>query len=72
MRCICCDVELTPYESTRKTKSAGEYLDMCNTCYKHIEDDVPTIIRKDLANKREIIDDYLEDIEDTYLWEYEE
>lgn len=51
MRCVCCDVELTPYEATRRAKSSGEFLDMCNTCYSHISEDVPSIVRKDLANK---------------------
>lgn len=63
MRCVCCDRELTPFESTRKSKFDGSYLDMCNNCYKYIEHDVPTDTRKDLANEYELID---ESDDDTY------
>lgn len=51
MRCICCDVELSSYEATRRARSDGSFLDMCNTCYSSISEDVPSIVRKDLANK---------------------
>lgn len=50
MKCISCDVILTPFEATRRYKSTGECLDLCNACFKSIADEVPVIIRKDLAN----------------------
>lgn len=56
MRCLCCDCRLTPFEATRKSKIDGSFIDMCNNCYKHIEHDVPTNTRKDLANEHELID----------------
>lgn len=40
MRCVCCDVILTPQESVRKFKESGEFTDTCNSCLKYI--DVPT------------------------------
>ena len=38
MRCSCCDVELNEYESTRKSKTTGQYLDMCDTCFNEVAD----------------------------------
>ncbi len=49
MRCCCCDVILTPQESTRKFKESLTYTDMCTKCLKTI--DVPTIEGK--ANHEE-------------------
>lgn len=42
MRCCCCDKVLNDFESCRKSKTTGEYLDMCNTCYATISETVPT------------------------------
>jgi len=43
MHCCCCDRNLSDFESTRKSKSTGEYLDMCNACYRTVQDSVPAI-----------------------------
>jgi len=40
MRCNCCNVVLTPQESTRKFTVSGDYVDMCNKCLRTIDDDV--------------------------------
>lgn len=32
MRCICCDVALSDYESTLKSSVTSQYLDMCLKC----------------------------------------
>ena len=48
MRCSCCDRLLNDFESTRKSQSTGEYLDMCNKCYSLVQQDVKTDIRNDL------------------------
>ena len=40
MRCECCNVLLTTQESTRKFKTSGEYVDMCNKCLHTIDDEV--------------------------------
>ena len=34
MRCYCCNRVLSDYESTRKSATTGNYLDMCNKCVK--------------------------------------
>jgi cytochrome c1 len=49
MRCTCCDRLLNDFESTRKNKSTGEYLDMCNKCHSIIQDDIQTVDRTDLS-----------------------
>lgn len=36
-----------------------EFLDLCNTCYRDIEYDVPTISRSDLNQFEQIGDDML-------------
>lgn len=48
MRCYCCDKALNDFESTRKSVTTGDYLDMCNKCYSTIRDDVNAEERYDL------------------------
>lgn len=48
MHCSCCDRLLNDYESTRKSKTTGEYLDICNKCYTSIAYDVPSVARDNL------------------------
>lgn len=48
MRCYCCNERLTEYEATRRNAMTGEFIDMCNTCYATIKDDLLTIEREDL------------------------
>lgn len=50
MKCLSCDVILTPFEATRKYKSTMEPVDLCNRCFKPISDQVPVVIRPDLIN----------------------
>ena len=62
MRCYCCDKNLNDFESTRKSASTGEFLDMCNKCYSTIKDELYAEERYDLFDGNE---DDLED--DTFL-----
>lgn len=48
MRCVCCDRLLNDFESTRKSKTTGDYLDMCNGCVASVQDQLETIDRTDL------------------------
>lgn len=48
MRCRCCDKRLSEFESTRKSVNTGEYIDMCNTCYNTISNQVLSYERYDL------------------------
>ena len=50
MKCLSCDVILTPFEATRKYKSSGDYLELCHKCFAPIAAEVPVIVRRDLIN----------------------
>ena len=50
MRCLSCNEILTDFESTRKSVSTNQYIDMCNRCYFTISDDVAALERADLAH----------------------
>lgn len=43
MRCQACNVALSDAESTRKSQSTGEYLDLCNHCLSTIDDDFSVV-----------------------------
>jgi len=45
MRCRSCDCALTDRESVRRVASTLEFLDLCNSCYEPIKEDVPTVER---------------------------
>jgi hypothetical protein len=57
MRCLACNKALNDFESTRKSASTGEYVDLCNGCFHNIEQDIESLEREDLRNE--------EDVEDT-------
>lgn len=66
MRCDCCDRLLNDFESTRKSKLTGEYLNTCNKCLKGLK--IETDDRPDL-NPHEVVSDYdyLDEYVDTRL-----
>ena len=64
MRCICCNVILTPMESTMKSISTDDYVDMCLKCYSTVQEDIPVLIREDLA--AETGTDFADYIETSY------
>ena len=69
MRCQCCDKNLNDYESTRKSVSTGEYLDMCNKCYSTVSDDLLSEVRYDLYDGNED-DEYEEgDYDEESYWQ---
>ena len=53
MHCKACDCLLTDKESSRRSITTGEYLDLCDKDYKSIADQVPTIVNHNLANEIE-------------------
>lgn len=59
MRCLSCNVVLTDFEATRKYKSSGDYLDLCENCFKPIADKVLVIERLDLLTTEDV--DFEED-----------
>jgi len=62
MRCQACNKLLTEFESTRKSATYEDYLDLCNECYSHIRVDVKAIERQDLMS----IDDEVDSDEDSW------
>ena len=51
MRCKACNINLSDFESTRKSNTTGEFIDLCNTCYNTIQQDVdPASEREDLRH----------------------
>jgi len=62
MRCKACDVLLTEYEATRKTVMTGEYIDLCNNCFRYIQEDVEVVDRPDLRHLQDEVElDYNDD-----------
>jgi hypothetical protein len=59
MRCSCCNVALSDYESTLRHAITGECLDSCEKCLKWTE--IPTKGRSDLKKKQLAEDDWEED-----------
>lgn len=48
MRCYSCNCALNDFESTRKSALTGEFIDLCNECYKDVEQEIPCVERDDL------------------------
>ena len=59
MRCYCCNAVLSDFEATRKSAQTGDFLDMCNDCFRHVKDDMDVVERQDLQHASDE-----EDIED--------
>jgi len=54
MRCIACNKALSDFESTRKDITTGEFVDMCNECFRYVQDSVVTNEREDLRHNEDI------------------
>jgi len=59
MRCYCCNAVLSDFEATRKSVQSGDFIDMCNSCFSHVKEDIDVVERQDLqhADDEEIDDD---------------
>lgn len=68
MRCLCCNKNLSDFESTRKHAITGQYLDLCHKCFHEVSSmvDLPTEDRKDLVN----FEDIEEELDNTEPLEY--
>lgn len=53
MRCLSCNVELTDFEATRKSATTNEYIDLCNSCFRTVKDDIIVLERYDLYSNDE-------------------
>lgn len=59
MRCLACNKALNDFESTRKSATTGEYVDLCNQCFHNVEQDIESLEREDLRNE-EAVEDTIE------------
>jgi hypothetical protein len=64
MRCVACDKNLNDFESTRKHAVTGEFVDLCNRCFKDVASDIPVVTREDLEATEQIdMEDFVIDEE---------
>lgn len=56
MRCKACDKMLNDFESTRKGRESGEFVDLCNQCYVHVKDDLQVVENYELMDLQDSID----------------
>jgi hypothetical protein len=56
MRCLACNKALNDFESTRKSATTGEYVDLCNQCFHNVEQDIESLEREDLRNEEDVED----------------
>ena len=56
MRCKACNKSLNAFESTRKSKESGEYIDLCNYCYAFVKDDLQVIENYDFMDWQDSMD----------------
>jgi len=56
MRCKACNKQLSEYEMTRKSKRTSEFIDLCNDCYKYIQEDVQVVDNPELLSIKDVID----------------
>lgn len=65
MHCLACDAFLTDFEATRKSAS-GQYIDLCNACFRHIKYDIVTFERPDLEGTVDTVFHYEDETGDEY------
>lgn len=64
MHCRCCDCLLSDFESTRKNADTGEYLDMCDKCFK--ESGLGKII--DVIERQDLVEEFEEEEDDEFFF----
>lgn len=57
LRCIACNKNLNDFESTRKSVVTNEYLDLCNSCYHFVQEELPAKERDDLRSEEEVYEE---------------
>lgn len=57
MRCLSCNIELSDFEATRKYVDTPHYVDLCNSCYSTIAEDLLTEERYDLQHEETFFND---------------
>ena len=71
MICLACNKVLNDFESTRKSATTGEYVDLCNHCFHNVEFDIDSLEREDLRNEADVdesleLDDLQGDLFDVF------
>lgn len=56
MRCVACDKLLSDYETSLRSLTTDEYMDMCEECLDTISDDVAVYSLKDPDEMQEVSD----------------
>jgi hypothetical protein len=51
MRCLSCNARLTEFEATRRGANSMDFIDLCDRCFVHIQDDINVIEREDLEEE---------------------
>ena len=69
MRCLACNRVLEDFEATRKYQGTDKFVDLCNTCFKTIKDDIKVTERNDLLTESDTLEEAYED--DYRFIEYE-
>jgi hypothetical protein len=64
MRCVACDKNLNDFESTRKHGVTGEFIDLCNRCFRDVSSDIPVVTREDLEATEAIDMEDFSDVEE--------
>ena len=74
MRCVCCNKNLSDFEATRKHAITGDYLDMCQRCFRDVSEDaeLPVIERKDLVDSVDINEGLDNQDEDVLQYNFKE
>jgi len=62
-RCVSCNRNLSDFEATRKHAVTGEYLDICNKCFKDVVGAIPVDERADLKKEESIEIEVTEDVD---------
>ena len=57
MRCLSCNIVLSDFEVTRKSKKTQQYLDLCNKCFDPIKSQIEVTERYDLLNTDDVDSD---------------
>jgi len=56
MRCKACNKDLNDFELTRKSKETAEFIDLCNTCYSYVKDDMQVVENYSLMDLQDYVD----------------
>lgn len=43
MRCLSCNCQLNDHEATRKYAHSRQFIDLCDRCFGHVEDEIDAI-----------------------------